>query len=488
MRNKRLWFGVFGLLLVLTVVGLTYRAARANKPNFVFILTDDLDSTLMPYLEHTNRLIAQEGATFTNFIITNPLCCPSRATILRGEYSHNTNILENSPGFQNFFRNTREEETIATWLTRGGYQTSLIGKYLNGYPIGAGKRYIPPGWTDWHVYMNQYDSEIGAHYYYDYELNENGELVQYGVAPEDYSTDVFRDKSMQFILKNIQANSPFFLMLSVKPPHGPSLGAPRHIGLFEEVEFPKGPAFQEADISDKPSFTQAAATSGDEFDIHDANSLFVKRIQSMLALDELIRDVVQLLEEHGQLDNTYIIFTSDNGFLMGEHGLPGKGYPYEETILVPMLIRGPGITPNTQVTQLTANHDLAPTFAEMAGVRAADFVDGRSWMPLFQSQPGEDVPWRSGLLIESGYWDNEETHLRYRGIRTDAFIYIEYFNGELEYYDLVNDPYQLDNIAYDLEPSMLEKLHAWLEELRYCKAEGCRIAEMNIPEGLNVKP
>jgi len=492
MQNNKLWRDGLVAVFLILVGWLAYTTASSNrlfKPNIVLILADDLDLTLMPYMPNVDKLITQQGASFTNYFVTTPLCCPSRASMLRGQYSHNTNILENSPGFINFFRNTRETETIATWLNRANYKTSLIGKYLNGYPVNAGKRYVPPGWTDWHVFMNQFDSEIGAHYYYDYELNENGELVYYGTAPEEYSTDVFRDKSIQFINASVDSGSPFFLLLAVKPPHGPSIGAPRHLELYQDLEYPLKPSFQETDLSDKPASTIALARSGDEFDVYDANALFRKRVQSLQALDELVAKVVQVLEDNGQLDNTYIIFTSDNGYHMGEHGLPGgKDYPYEEDIHVPFIVRGPGIQPNIKVDAMSANIDIAPTLTELAGVKSAEFIDGRSLMPFLHPQSSGTLTWREALLIETGYESNETDLLVYRGVRTGTFIYLEYKNGDLEYYDLINDPYQLNNIAAELDTSMLESLHAWLEQLKTCRAAECRAAETAMPDDLKISP
>lgn len=494
MKTNRIWLGGLVTVLVILSAWLGYGAKSSTglfnpKPNIIIILADDLDFTLMPYMQNIDQLIAKEGATFTNYFATSPLCCPSRASMFRGQYPHNTNILENSPGFINFFRNDREAETIATWLHSAGYKTSLLGKYLNGYPVNAGKSYVPPGWTDWHVFMNQYDSEIGAHYYYDYELNENGKLVYYGTKPEEYSTDVFRDRSIQFINESVEADSPFFLLLSVKPPHGPSLGAPRHLGMYQDLEYPLKPSFQETDLSDKPSTTLTVARGGDEFDVYDANSLFVKRVQSLQALDELVAQLVQLLEVNGQLENTYIIFTSDNGFHMGEHGLPGgKDYPYEEDIHVPLIVRGPGIQPNMQITAMSANIDIAPTITEMARVKSADFIDGRSLMPFLYPQADAELPWRKALLIETGYADSETNPLVYRGVRTEQFIYVEYKNGELEYYDLIADPYELNNTANDLDPTTLASLHAWLGQLKTCRAKECHTVEMVVPNDLKNTP
>lgn len=491
MKNKKMWIGGLVTASLILSAWLSYNAINSSglfkpKPNIIIILTDDLDLTLMPYLENTNRLIAEAGATFTNYFVTTPLCCPSRASILRGQYAHNTNILENAPGFVNFYRNTKEDETIATWLNRAGYNTALTGKYLNTYPIGAGRNYVPPGWTDWRAFLYEIYERT---FYYGYKMNENGGIVQYGNAPEDYSTDVIKRQSINFIRQSINENAPFFILISVIAPHGPTTPANRHTEIYKDLISPKKPSFNEADLSDKPSSTYAVANSGDEFDEGDADALFTRRVQTMQAVDELVAEVVLLLEQQSQLNNTYIFFTSDNGLHMGEHKLPSvKGFPYEENIHVPLLVRGPGIQPNIQITQMSANIDLAPTLAEITRIDFADFIDGRSLYPFLQPQAEQVLEWRKSLLIESGYMDIESETIVFRGIRTEKFVYVEYKNGELEYYDLIADPYQLDNLASSLDPETLASLHTWLEQLKTCKAEECRTAEMTIPDDLKNLP
>jgi len=433
----------------------------------------------MPYLPNINKLIGGQGVTFTNYFTPTPLCCPSRASTLRGQYAHNTQVLANSPGFRGFYKQGLEAETLAVWLNRAGYNTSLVGKYLNGYPIPAGRAYIPPGWTDWHSFIFKDNSEG---FYTNYILNDNGNIKEYGDAPEDYSTDVFKNIGFNFINESHRQGRPFFLYWSLYAPHGPSDPAPRHADLFEGLTFPQKPSFNEPDLSDKPSTTYAAANTGDEFDVYDADFLFRKHVQAMQAVDEMIPELIDLLQQNGQLDNTYIIFTSDNGLHMGEHGLPaGKGFPYEEDIHVPFMIRGPGITPGTQISQFAANIDLAPTLADLAHARAADFIDGRSLVPLLHPKPDQKISWRNSLLIEQGYPNNPEAALIFNGIRTDTFVYIEYENGEREYYDLIADPYQLENLASKLDAERLTALHNWVEQSKTCSAEECRTLEATVP-------
>lgn len=484
------------IIIVIVVLTLITGCAANNpfkdSPNVILILTDDMDMTLMPYMENTNQLIGDQGATFENYFITTPICCPSRATTLRGQYAHNTDILQNSPGFARFFKLQEEENTLNVWLQDAGYRTALFGKYLNNYPVNAGKNYVPPGWTDWGAFIANTDD---GDFFYDYTMNENGTLVEHGSSPEDYSTSVIREKSLAFISDSVKADSPFFLFVSVYAPHGPATAAPDHQALEDAQAYPQKPSFLEADLSDKPQIIQALTQTGDEFDEDDANASFQKRIASLQSVDELVEGLIQTLAENGQLENTYIIFTSDNGFHLGEHQLPsGKGTPYEEDIRVPLMLRGPGITPGTKVTQMTANIDLAPTIAEMTGAKTPDFVDGRSFLPCLE---GDDVKWRDGLLIEFGYIDEEavaealsdpETDNllvgveggAFRGIRGEDYVYVEYVNGEVEFYDLVNDPYQLENIAGSLSRETLDTLHAKLESLKYCSASSCQSLEEDL--------
>ncbi|MEW6404532.1 MAG: sulfatase [Chloroflexota bacterium] len=504
-----LFLGLIGILLLGNING---NPLFRKRPNIVIVLLDDGDRTLMPYLTQTNTLLIKKGASFTNYFVTAPLCCPSRASMLTGQYPHNTGILQNTPGFYSFHRRGKEMETLAVWLSQSGYRTSLIGKYLNGYPINAGREYVPPGWTDWHAFLYQRGN---SDFYYDYSMNENGEIVKYDSSPEDYSTDVIREKAIHFINESISADDPFFLLISVYAPHGPSIPASRHAGLFSDAEYPQNASFNEADISDKPVIFQELASSTGNFDAGDANALYVQRVQSVQAVDELVEEVVHLLEQQEQIDNTYILFTSDNGFHMGEHRLPsGKGMLYEEDIHVPFIVYGPGIPPGMIVSQLVANTDLAPTIAEIAGLDMPASVDGRSILPLLHPDTAS-VEWRKAILLEMGYMEStsstqsisfslaapgfellespdsiydqvllQESRDDFRALRMENFVYAEYSNAEIEFYDLATDPYQLTNTAANLSPKVRAALHSWLEELTTCSGVVCRETELILPVDL----
>jgi len=486
MNNKKSWLIGGAIILLILVAGIYYNTQRSKQlrtlPNIIFILTDDMDTTLLPYMQYTNKLIGEQGATFTNYFVTSTACCPSRATTIRGQYPHNTGILENSPGFEEFYRLGHDDDTLAVWMKQAGYKNSFMGKYLNLYPAGVKRSYISPGWSDWHVFLYN----ITPDFYFGYTMNENGKLVKYYQKDYDYSTDVLRDRAIEYIDKYSKRASPFFIFVSTYAPHGPDDPAPRHADLYPDLVYPKGPSYHEEDTSDKPQDIIDLRINGGIFEDEEADDLFRRRVRTMMAVDEMVRDLVKNLEENGQLDNTYIIFTSDNGFHMGEHGLPsGKMLAYEEDIRVPFLMRGPGIAPGTVVTQMTANIDLASTFSELAGAQPAAFVDGRSFAPLLGGQ-NNATDWRKALLFETGYSaDQRPSHvITWRGVRTENFIYVEYESGELEFYDLVNDPYEMDNIASQLDENTLSILHGWLAKLKTCTANECRQLENNIPEGI----
>lgn len=495
-----------------------------KQPNIIFILTDDLDAASIPFMPKLKSLLIDHGTTFNNFIISMPLCCPSRAAILRGQYGHNTQILGNSQpsgGFEKFNELKEEQSTIATWLQDAGYRTMLAGKYLNGFPQRNNLMYIPPGWSEWYsaIKGNAYGS-------YDYTLNENGKQVEYKNTPTDYGTDVYARKTVDFIQRSAKENKPFFAYVSVYVPHSPATPAPRHEKLFADVTVPRPPNFNEEDVSDKPAHIRNRPKLTNA-QIKRLDDDYRERLQSLQAVDDMIETLVNSLKANGQLDNTYIFFTSDNGFHLGNHRqLTGKVAPYEEEIRVSMIVRGPNVPAGKTLDHLTGNIDLAPTWAELAGAKMPDFIDGRSLVPLLGNNPPPLTPplsttgevgrgWRQCFGIENGLYEprgrqrsasatpsNPVTELLeppdqdddalaatptaqrvalgipdYRGIRTANYLYVEYITGEKELYDIKNDPYQLQNLAAKADKNLLAQFAARLQELQECKAAGCRTVE-----------
>lgn len=479
------------------------------RPNIIFILTDDLDAAEMQYMPRLKSFIAVQGVTFRNYFVAMPLCCPSRVSTLRGQYPHNSRIVGNKPpggGFQKFFQLGLEKSTIAVWLENAGYRTMLAGKYLNGYPATNNPLYIPPGWTEWYspVKGNAYSE-------FNYTLNENGKPVKYGNKPRDYGTDVYVGKTVDFIQRSLKKDKPFFIYLAPYAPHAPYVPAPRHEALFLGRLAPRTPNYNESDVSDKPRYIRAhPLLIPKKIDYFD--EVFVRRLQSLQAVDEGIEAIVNALKAVGQLDNTFIFFTSDNGFHIGNHRQRlGKSSPYEEELRVTMMVRGPGVPAGKTLEHLTGNIDLASTWADLGGTRTADFVDGRSLVPLLGARPPALNQWRRAFAIENGPDNGEndaattvapdtdsgeleapdetddnndplpaEANLgipTLRGIRLQALSYVEYSTGEIELYNLEADPYQLENLASTADLQLLKQLSARVRALATCRASGCRNAE-----------
>jgi len=454
--------------------------AGAARHNVVLIMTDDEDLAAHAFMPKTKALIEDQGATFANYFISYPWCCPSRASILRGQYAHNTNVVGNEPpwgGYETFHELGLEQSTLATWLQAAGYRTAMIGKYLNRYePKHDG---VPPGWDEWHVGGN-------AHASYDYILNENGRTVRYGSEPEDYLNDVLSRKATEVIRTSAAAEEPFFLYVLPFNPHSPSVAAPRHEGMFADAELPRPPSFDEADVSDKPAFIRDLPPLSQE-QIDYLEYEYRKRIASLQAIDDMVESIVATLADTGQLDDTYVIYSSDNGFHMGEHRLiAGKDTPYDEDIRVPMVMRGPGVPAGARIEALVGNIDLAPTIAEIAAAEVPDFVDGRSFVPLLQDP---DQPWREAFLIErrrleeqlvrqsrfNGLTPGElDQAATFNGIRTRDMLYVEYGSGERELYDMRADPFQLANVIRKTDPALVATFSERLEALAGCAAGQCR--------------
>jgi len=461
---------------------------KARRPNFLFILTDDLDLELgtIQYMPHLQELLVAQGLTLNDFFISHTLCCPSRSTFLRGQYTHNHGVYRNelpNGGFGQAYYLGNEASTIGTWLQAAGYRTVLLGKYLNEYPFPEDRTYVPVGWNEWYVGAkgNPYGGFI-------YSLNENGRLVNYdetGTGASQYITDVLSNKTADIIQRASADGVPFFVFLSTFAPHSPAKPAPRHVDLFPDLIAPRTPSFNEEDASDKPWIVRSDPLL-DEGKIEDLDVKYRDRVRTMQAVDESIAQLVDVLQSTGQLENTYIIFTSDNGYHLGQHRMPaGKSSSYEEDIHVPFIIRGPGIAAGAALDgYIAGNVDFASTIAELAGVIPPDFVDGRSLVPLFGAEKPEQTTWRSAYLLEfygfnvKGAEENISPPVpEFLGLRMQDAVYVEHRDGFVEYYDLKSDPYELDNIATKIDKALLAHLSEWLHKLAQCVGNQCRELE-----------
>ncbi|WP_283133871.1 sulfatase family protein [Rhizohabitans arisaemae] len=458
-----------------------------ERPNIVLLLADDLDARDLARFPNISRFLMDQGTTFTKFFVSDSWCCPSRATILRSQYVHSHQVLTNIPphgGFGKF----PDDSTIATWLKGAGYQTALMGKYLNRYPEGKPKTYIPPGWDEWQVPLGS-----GGYRGYDYTLNSNGTLRKYGKEGKDYLGDVLTRKATSFINRT---EAPFFLYLAPFVPHLPATTAPRHAHAFADVQAPRTPSFNQANLSAEPRWLRSLPKLGPR-QIKKLDDTHRQRLRSMLGVDEMIGTLIEELRVTGKLDNTYFLLSSDNGWHMGQHRLPrGKTTPFEEDIRIPMLVRGPGVAPGARVDALGATVDLAPTFAELAGAATPGFIEGRSLVPFLRGQ--EPAVWRDSVLVEffSGRSKNDPQVIcdkqtvkisgcpfppSYATLRTDKYTYVEYVTGERQLYDLDRDPHQMRNIVTTAAPELLRELSVRLERFAECSAQGCRVADSESP-------
>jgi len=494
--------------------------AAPGAPNVLFVLTDDMRFDDLQYLPQISRLIGEEGMTFDNQLDNVTLCCPARTSILRGQYSHNTGVLTNggtNGGFETAHATDVEKDTVATAMQAAGYKTGFFGKYLNGYPNTVSPSYVPPGWDTWSS-----STKGNAYGEFNYTLNQNGTQISYGHEASDYGTDVYSRQTTSFIDDAKTTGTPFFAYLSVYAPHQPATPAPQDARAFPELQAPRDPAYDEADVTDKPQFIQDLAPLDDAAQ-QRIDAMARKRAQSLQAVDRDVAGLVDHLRAIGQLDNTVIIFTSDNGFHLGQHRMPaGKQTAYETDIHLPLLVRGPGIAPHSHVGALTGNIDLAPTIAAFGGATMTDAPDGRSLVPLLHGEPAP-TDWRQAFLLEhwtvasdvqdrsdAGQLEPDDidqgggagggggdagsttsTSLRkskdalssipeFQGIRAAGYTYVEYATGEKELYDLAKDPDQLTNLAGTADPALtalIAALHQRLDVLRSCHADGCRAAE-----------
>ena len=444
--------------------------AAGPRPNLVLVLTDDQTLESLRVMPETQRLIGEAGTTFTNAFVTYPLCCPSRATLLTGQYAHNHGVRGNQPpGGGAGALDARE--TLPVWLQRAGYYTAHVGKYLNGYGEVVPAT-VPPGWSRWLALVDP-----TTYSFYDYTLSDDGHLVHHGSGEADYQTDV-RAAAAERVIRERAGRGPFFLSVAPVAPHlelsdagGKGRAprpAPRHAGRFADEPLPAKASFDEADVSDKPGSLRRLPRLGAAARA-DVLRTYRAQLASLLAVDELVARLVAALEESGELDRTLVVFTSDNGFFHGEHRIrDGKFLPYEEAIRVPLLIRGGGFPAGAVADQLVANVDLAPTLLEAAGAAAGRRLDGVA----LQALAADERAGRGRALLLEGLEGNRAT---YTAVRTERWLWVEYDDGARELYDLAADPLQLRSrhagkAFKDVRAELAERL----ARLRRCAGESCR--------------
>ena len=457
----------------------TASGSGSRRPNLLVIMTDDQTLESMRTMEVTNAQIGNEGTQFGEYYVSFPNCCPSRATYLTGQYSHNTGVEDNLPplgGVKKF----RDSEALPVWLQRAGYFTASIGKYLNGW--GNDGTITPPaGWNHWFGLIDP-----STYNYFNYSVSVDGVERHYGERPEDYQTDVLGAEVVATVNSRAGQSQPWFISFTPLSPHAekpetPSgesgsgfkwaypRPAPRHDHSAKGVSAPRTRSFNE-DNSSKPAELKEKEeiTPGVEKLIDEG---YRYELETLKATDEWVGKILDALRQTNQLDNTVILFTSDNGYFHGEHRLNfQKYYLYEPAVHLPLMIRGPGFPKGKQVTQMAANIDLAPTLLGAAGVPVPDSVDGIDLASVVKDpKASADRP----ILLENKTNNGRET----KGIQTERYVYLEHETGEKELYDLKVDPDEVTNLTGDpASASVQTRLAGRLAKLKTCRHTGCRDA------------
>lgn len=515
-------------------------ATAAPRPNFVVIQTDDqplnefdrrfrdLYDNWRQIMPQTMKLMRDKGITFTQYMTPFPLCAPSRATLLSGRYTQNHGVIRiGGPrgGWQSFQNNPIMFENLPVWLQRSGYRTLHYGKFMNFYggPDDPAETKVPPGWDRWvtdatdnstrefYGYRQNIDGEITERLgwpYYDLDGGRDPEGCPWlGLQICNYHTDSMSIQAEEAIRNS--GSQPFYLQVDYHTPHGdsrPPIGpepAVRHYDTALRTPGPRPPGFNERDISDKPAFLQEADAAAPltQNEINQIDTEYRKSVEALRSVDDGVGRIIKALRETGKLNNTYVIYTSDNGFFTGQHRISrGKLLPYEAALRVPFVIRGPGIKPKTRSYEPVANQDIAPTIVKLAGAKAALTIDGRSMAPFWADPKRRS---RRPILLSSyqqatrlipGDYPDEPVVVtgstsrkkgagisvkspdqNYVGIRLGPYKYIRYENGDLELYVLRDDPAELQNRANNPRYRyVIRYLDAQLEELRGCHGQSCR--------------
>ena len=498
-----------------------------ERPNIVVIMTDDMREDELAWMPNVQRLIGDRGVRFVNSFSPYSLCCPARASFLTGQYTHNHEVWSNSSKYG--FGALDDSSTLATDLSDAGYQTAFLGKYLNGYgtspaPDGSSDdstRYVPPGWHDWRATVNGIHAagtpEAGGTYsYFDTTLNDNGALRG---NPGVYQTRMFGTETEDMLRDLTRSPRPFFLWASYVAPHAGGPIEPddpepvlRGNGRRVEISTPARPrdaigaldgqidgslgAVPEPDLSDKPEFLRSSPTLNDD-EVEALTEVTKQRAESLWVVDQEVARTLEVLEQTGELDNTLVVFTSDNGYFLGEHGmLQTKRLPYQSSLRVPTLMAGPGVPAGEVREDPFLSTDFAPTFLDLAGARTDRPMDGVSMLDVLRTG---DRGWRRAVFVEAGprnlsggrkppleIYPEGPSSLRFtQGVRSPRYLYVEHATDERELYDLRTDPDELTSLVDRPEmQGVVRQLAAVLDRLRMCRGDSCQVplpAELRQP-------
>jgi len=509
-------------------------AGEDGRPNILVVMTDDMAATDVEFMPNVRRLLAGQGTTFADAVDSFPLCCPARATFITGQYAHNHGVKGNFWPY-GWYEMKRRRNILPAWLDRAGYETALIGKWLNGYGARNGHGEVPAGFDIWRGLL-----DVSAYDYFNFVMNRNGRLRIWGdkefarglvefanievtpgvktVAdifakleevfgpgpysywgterPKEYSPDVTARIANGLVRRQRRSSRPFFIWWAPIAPHREDvattlMGRPgrdprspqRHEAFSSAQQLPQPPNFNESDLSDKGSPMTDAAAPLSQAQIDQLQLDYEGRAGSLRAVDDGVGRLVRTLRRTRQLRNTLIMFVSDNGWMQGEHRIPGdKFLPYEESLRVPLIIRGPGVPRGRTIQGQVSNIDFAPTLLDAANARARRKMDGVSLLPTARRPKRRP---KRALEIEAlaplfagdipvNAWDRP-----YRGVRTDRYTYVVWTEtGEEELYDRESDPFQLTNVAGDPSYAAIKaQLAAKLVKLHRCRGRSCNVKQ-----------
>jgi N-acetylglucosamine-6-sulfatase len=539
-RRKVTW--ALGALLTTTAVALgAGSSAQARpvdadtdgRPNILVVMTDDMSATDIKFMPHVQKLLADKGTSFSNAVDSFPLCCPSRATFITGQYAHNHGVIGNFYPYGWYGMKDRKN-ILPAWLDKAGYETALIGKWLNGYGAKDAHGEIPNGFDIWRGLL-----DVSAYDYFNFEMNKDGTLKTWGDSdfakglvkfanievipnpggiqgilaklrevfgpapytywgthkPSDYSPDVTGKVAEQIVRRQGNSKKPFFVWWAPAAPHREDvsttlMGRPgrdprppqRYAKEVSKFKLPHPPNFNEPDFSDKSSHLQQSAPSLSQAQIDQLQLDYEGRAGSMMAVDDHVAKLVKILKSTNQLKDTMIVFVSDNGWMEGEHRIPGDKYlPYEESLKVPLIIRGPGVPAGKTVHGQVSNIDFAPTLVDAAGAKAGRTMDGVSLLSTLADPskvPNRAIeieapaPLFADPSIPQNKWDRP-----YSGVRTDRYTFVIWTDtGEHELYDRKKDPFELNNVAGTPQYAGIEsRLGHKLVELNKCKGKSCDV-------------
>jgi N-acetylglucosamine-6-sulfatase len=451
-----------------------------GRPNIVVLETDDQTMESLRVMQQTRQLLGASGTTFEHSFTSFPLCCPSRASFLTGQYPHNDHVIHNA-GPHGGYTALDHTNTLPVWLQSAGYHTILLGRYLNGYGVTVPPATVPPGWSDWHGTIDP-----STFNYRNWNMNDNGLVSAYpdDSHPGEYQTDFYTRRAPELITQAAASPQPFFMWLTFSAPHSGSprdsddpaglstpSPSPTHRDAFAGAPLPRDPSFDEANLSDKLDPTQGLPRLTPDR-VAAIRENYQQELESLLSVDETVGAVVRALQQSGEFANTLVVFTSDNGFMHGEHRwATEKVLPFEPSIRLPLIMHGPGIPAGRVDRRIVATVDLAPTILDAANVEPDRVEDGRSLLPLL-ADPGRELG--RDLVLENGQGANGVP--AYRGVRTYRYMYADYYGiGEEELYDLRRDPYELVNRAED---ARYEPIRAALSRrarvLARCRGASCQ--------------